>query len=172
MDLYNDLDEFIYHLSKVQFNHFNDAFCFFINQLFNIYKTNLSDRDINQNDDSENNNEEEMNDNENCFNQISLEDIENKGGNSDYIYKFPEGACFEPEKLAHENEIALYVEATNNPSQEKKGKKQYDRLKRDYEELCQKYNELIDNNNNEQNIQNNLRIIPKKEKNESESTFG
>ena len=172
MDLYNDLDEFIYHLSKVQFNHFNDAFCFFINQLFNIYKANLSDRDINQNDDSENNNEEEMNDNENCFNQISLEDIENKGGNSDYIYKFPEGACFEPEKLAHENEIALYVEATNNPSQEKKGKKQYDRLKRDYEELCQKYNELIDNNNNEQNIQNNLRIIPKKEKNESESTFG
>jgi len=26
MDLYNDLDEFIYHLSKVQFNHFNSDF--------------------------------------------------------------------------------------------------------------------------------------------------
>ena len=118
---------------------------------------------------------EKENDNENCLNQLSLEDIENKGGNSDYIYKFPEGACFEPEKLAHENEIALFVEASNIPSQEKKTKKQYDRLQRDYEELCQKYNELIDNKNNEMNVpgmQNNYHVIPKKEKNESESTFG
>ena len=30
MELYNNLDEFIYHLSKVQFNHFNNDFCFFI----------------------------------------------------------------------------------------------------------------------------------------------
>ena len=177
MELYNDLDEFIYHLSKVQFNHFNDSFCFFINQLFNIYKANLSDKNIDQNDEDENNNEEDIdkeNENENCMNQITLEEIEKKGGNTDYLYKFPEGACFEPEKLAQEKEIALFVEATS-PIQDKKGKKKYDKLLKDYEELYQQYNELVqkDNQNNNLNIENNNNhIIPKKEKNESESTFG
>ena len=40
MTLYHDLDEFIYLLSKVHFNHFSDNFYFFINQLFNVYKSN------------------------------------------------------------------------------------------------------------------------------------
>ena len=177
MELYNDLDEFIYHLSKVQFNHFNDSFCFFINQLFNIYKANISDKNIDQNDEGENNNEDDIdkeNENENCMNQITLEEIEKKGGNSDYLYKFPEGACFEPEKLAQEKEIALFVEASS-PTQDKKGKKKYDKLLKDYEELYQQYNDLVqkDNQNNNLNIgTNSNRIIPKKEKNESESTFG
>jgi hypothetical protein len=75
MDLYNDLDEFIYHLSKVQFNHFNNDFCFFINQLFNIYKASISNGIYDDDTDNNNlNNEEEdnENDNENCMNQLTL----------------------------------------------------------------------------------------------------
>ena len=63
MTLYQDLDEFIYLLSKVHFNHFSDNFYFFINQLFNVYKTNLEN---NQNEslEEENGNDDNI-DNEN-----------------------------------------------------------------------------------------------------------
>jgi len=47
MSLYQDLDEFIYILSKVHFIHFSDNFYYFINQLFNVYKANtLVDNEI------------------------------------------------------------------------------------------------------------------------------
>ena len=63
MTLYHDLDEFIYLLSKVHFNHFSDNFYFFINQLFNAYKANI---DNNQNESLEEENENDDNiDNEN-----------------------------------------------------------------------------------------------------------
>ena len=80
MDLYNDLDEFIYHLSIVQFNHFNNNFCFFIKQLFNIYKANVSNGFLENQDieNNENNNEEDDIENENCMNQFTLEEMEKK----------------------------------------------------------------------------------------------
>ena len=60
--LYQDLDEFIFLLSKVHFNHFSDNFYFFINQLFNVYKANtLDDNQINSLDEEK---EEENNSNE------------------------------------------------------------------------------------------------------------
>ena len=43
IDEYHDIDEFIFHISKVQFNHFYDNFYFFINQLFNVYKSKTLD---------------------------------------------------------------------------------------------------------------------------------
>ena len=144
MELYNDLDEFIYHLSKVQFNHFNNNFCFFIKQLFNIYKTNVSNinYDIEYN---ENNKEEEIeNENENCINQISIEEIDKKEGTGSY---------FAPEKLELENEIALYVEGSSP--------------------YYERNNEIkIKENEDSNNINVNNRNFPKKEKNESESTIG
>ena len=168
MDLYNDLDEFIYHLSKVQFNHFNNDFCFFVKQLFNIYKANVSTGNFIENDDNENNNEdEENNENEKCINQLTLEEIEKKENPGEYLYKYPEGSCFGPEKLELENEIALFVEASN-PYERKNEKKsrEYERLLRDYEELNQQLIELKMNNTASN------RFVPKKEKNESESAFG
>ena len=166
MELYNDLDEFIYHLSKVQFNHFNNDFCFFIKQLFNIYKAKVSNGNFL--DESENNeNNEEENDNENCMNQLTLEEIEKKEDIVGYSYKFPEGSCFAPEKLELENEIALFVKASSPYYEGKRetNSREYERLIKDYEELYQQYNELKENKNN--NI-----FIPKKEKNESELTIG
>ena len=147
MELYNDLDEFIYHLSKVQFNHFNNNFCFFIKQLFNIYKSNVSNinYDIEYNENNENNKEEELeNENENCINQISIEEIDKKEGTGSY---------FAPEKLELENEIALFVEGSSP--------------------YYERNNEIkIKENEDSNNINVNNRIFPKKEKNESESTIG
>ena len=162
MDLYNDLDEFIYHLSKVQFNHFNNDFCFFINQLFNIYKASISNGIYD--DDTENNNlnnedEEIENDNENCMNQLTLEEMEQKE-NQEYLYKFPEGSHFDQAKLVPENEVYLCVEGSSS--------KEYDKLVKDYEELYLQYNEL----KHQKNIANNVHTTKKKEKNESESTIG
>ena len=164
MDLYNDLDEFIYHLSKVQFNHFNNNFCFFIKQLFNIYKANISNENFLDNEeDIENIENNEEAENENCMNQLTLEEMEKKDGSGEFIYKYPEGSYFEPEKLELENEIALFVEASS-PYERKNEKKskEYERLLKDYDELYQQYNELKENN----------RFVPKIEKNESESAIG
>ena len=62
----NDLDEFIYHLLIVQFNHFNENFCFFIKQLFKIYKANVSNGFLeNQEIENNKNNKEEEIDIEN-----------------------------------------------------------------------------------------------------------
>ena len=74
----NDLDEFIYHLLIVQFNHFNENFCFFIKQLFKIYKANVSNGFLENQEieNNENNNEEEKDiENENCMNKITLEEM-------------------------------------------------------------------------------------------------
>ena len=169
MDLYNDLDEFIYHLSKVQFNHFNNDFCFFINQLFNIYKASISNGIYD--DDTDNNNlnnedEENENDNENCMNQLTLEEMEQKE-NQEYLYKFPEGSYFDPTKLVPENEVYLCVEGSSS--------KEYDKLIKDYEELYLQYNELKQHqkyNTNSISNTNNAHTTKKKEKNESESTIG
>ena len=176
MDLYNDLDEFIYHLSKVQFNHFNNDFCFFIKQLFNIYKANVSNDNYDENEKNEEEEEENEDENENCMDQINLDEIEQKGDMGGYSYKFPDGAYFDQEKLTPENEIDMFVEGSPSPYIEKKsGKKskEYERLMRDYEELYQQYNELRQKNN----IGSNNLIIKKhnyhkREKNESESTIG
>ena len=148
MELYNDLDEFIYHLSKVQFNHFNNNFCFFIKQLFNIYKSNISNEnyDIEYNENNKEDDIDNDNENENCMNQISLEDIEKKEGTGSY---------FAPEKLELENEIALFVEGSTPYYERKK-------------EAISKENEEANNIN----IDINNQILPKKEKNESESTIG
>ena len=166
MELYNDLDEFIYHLSKVQFNHFNNDFCYFIKQLFNIYKAKVSNENLLGNYESENNEDNDIeNENENCMNQISLDELDKKEDMAGYSYKFPERSCFAPEKLELENEIALFVEA--NPYEGKKinNSREYERLIKDYENLYQQYNELKENKNNN-------RFIPKKEKNEFELTIG
>ena len=66
MKQYHDCDEFIFHISKVQFNHFYDNFYFFINQLFNVYKANIGALDLvnNNQEQEENENEEEENNEE------------------------------------------------------------------------------------------------------------
>ena len=67
MDKYHDCDEFIFHISKVQFNHFYDNFYFFINQLFNAYKAktlgtfNLENNQEEKLEQEEENDEEENN---------------------------------------------------------------------------------------------------------------
>ena len=147
MDLYNNLDEFIYHLSKVQFNHFNNDFCFFIKQLFNIYKAKVN---ISVNDSNEENNEYEMDiNNEICDTELMQE----------------RAGFFDPEKLETENEIALVVEAENDYSNSKK----YDKLKKDYDDLRQRYIDLQGN-------QNNILVTTNKragqKRNEPESTIG
>jgi len=147
MDLYNNLDEFIYHLSKVQFNHFNNDFCFFIKQLFNIYKASIANE--NYNDEMENN--DDMN-------------INNEMIDDDFIQE--RGAFFDPEKLETENEIALVVEGEpNNFEENRNSNKDYDKLKRDYDDLYHQYNEL--KNNKSTNKRGG-----KKERNETESTIG
>jgi hypothetical protein len=173
MDLYNDLDEFIYHLSKVQFNHFNSNFCYFINQLFQIYKQNVSNGNDNENEnedesDNDNNNmeneEEENEENENCMNQISMEEMEQRE-NQEYLYKFPEGSYFDSDKLIPSNKINIFVGGSIS--------KDYERLRRKYEELYQEIYELRQrsNINTNYNIQTAKRK-EKKDKNESESTIG
>ena len=138
MDLYNDLDEFIYHLSKVQFNHFGNHFCFFINQLFNIYKASTSydnlTGDIN-----------DQNDNENCINQISADDFDQRYSNIGYLFKFPKGTKFNLKKIKPSNRISLFLEKVYDPyeyqNQEKEQKykvKKYDRVNKEYDEFEQK----------------------------------
>jgi len=154
MDLYNDLDEFIYHLSKVQFNHFNSDFCFFINQLFNVYKANISNRNYNENDDEIDNNmnneeeEENENENENCINQIPLEKMEQKEKN-EYLYQFPEGSHFDQEKLIPENELYLFIKGNSHV--------EYEKIVRDYEELLYQYNKLKQRNSI--NIYSNINTV-------------
>ena len=169
MDLYNDLDEFIYHLSKVQFNHFNSNFCYFINQLFQVYKLNVSNGNGNENEDEsdDNNNmeneEEENEENENCMNQISMEEMEQR--ENEYLYKFPEGSYFDSDKLIPSNKINIFVGGSMS--------KDYEKLRRQYEELCQQMYELKQRNN--VNINYNVQTAKRKEKkdkNESESTIG
>ena len=156
MDLYNNLDEFIYHLSKVQFNHFNNDFCFFIKQLFNIYKANISND--NYNDESN----EEIENNENDIN------INNDNEIMDTEY-LQERGYFDPEKLETENEIALVVEGESN----NKERKDYEKLKKEYEDLNKRFNELNGNKNDNIIMTNtNKRAEHKKEKNETESTMG
>jgi len=156
MDLYNNLDEFIYHLSKVQFNHFNNDFCFFIKQLFNIYKANIS------NDNYQDESNEEIENNENDIN------INNNNEIMDTEF-LQERGYFDPEKLETENEIALVVEGESN----NKAKKDYEKLKKEYEDLNKRFNELNGIKNNDIIITNtNKRAGHKKEKNETESTMG
>ena len=158
MDLYNNLDEFIYHLSKVQFNHFNNDFCFFIKQLFNIYKANISNENYN------NESNEELENDENELN-INNEIIDNE-----FIQ---ERAFFDPEKLETENEIALVVEGVPKTHDKNRSSKDYDKLKQDYDDLYQQYNELRGNkNNNIINANTNKRTRQRKEKDEYGSTLG
>ena len=158
MDLYNNLDEFIYHLSKVQFNHFNNDFCFFIKQLFNIYKANIS---------NDNYNEESNEEIENDENEMNI----NNDINDEYIQ---ERAFFDPEKLETENEIALVVEGVPKNHDKNTISKDYDKLKQDYDDLYQQYNELRGNskNNNIININTNKRTRQKKDKDEYGSSLG
>ena len=158
MDLYNNLDEFIYHLSKVQFNHFNNDFCFFIKQLFNIYKANIS---------NDNYNEESNEEIENDENEMNI----NNDINDEFIQ---ERAFFDPEKLETENEIALVVEGVPNNHNKNTSSKDYDKLKQDYDDLYQQYNELRGNskNNNLININTNKRTRQKKERDEYGSSLG
>ena len=158
MDLYNNLDEFIYHLSKVQFNHFNNDFCFFIKQLFNIYKANIS---------NDNYNEESNEEIENDENEMNI----NNDINDEYIQ---ERAFFDPEKLETENEIALVVEGVPKNHDKNTSSKDYDKLKQDYDDLYQQYNELRGNskNNNLININTNKRTRQKKDKDEYGSSLG
>ena len=158
MDLYNNLDEFIYHLSKVQFNHFNNDFCFFIKQLFNIYKANIS---------NDNYNEESNEEIENDENEMNI----NNDINDEYIQ---ERAFFDPEKLETENEIALVVEGVPKNHDKNTISKDYDKLKQDYDDLYQQYNELRGNskNNNLININTNKRTRQKKDKDEYGSSLG
>ena len=158
MDLYNNLDEFIYHLSKVQFNHFNNDFCFFIKQLFNIYKANIS---------NDNYNEESNEEIENDENEMNI----NNDINDEYIQ---ERAVFDPEKLETENEIALVVEGMPKNHDKNTSSKDYDKLKQDYDDLYQQYNELRGNskNNNLININTNKRTRQKKDKDEYGSSLG
>ena len=160
MDLYNNLDEFIYHLSKVQFNHFNNDFCFFIKQLFNIYKANVS----NENYNDESNEEMENDENENEMN------INNEIYDNEYIQ---ERAYFDPDKLEAENEIALVVEGVSNTHDKKRSSKDYDKLKQDYDDLYQQYNELRANKGgNIINPNTNRRVRQKKNMNEFDLTIG
>ena len=158
MDLYNNLDEFIYHLSKVQFNHFNNDFCFFIKQLFNIYKANIS---------NDNYNEESNEEIENDENEMNI----NNDINDEYIQ---ERAFFDPEKLETENEIALVVEGVPKNHDKNTSSKDYDKLKQDYDDLYQQYNELRgkSKNNNLININTNKRTRQKKDKDEYGSSLG
>ena len=158
MDLYNNLDEFIYHLSKVQFNHFNNNFCFFIKQLFNIYKANISNENYNDDNDEIDNNDNEI--------YVGGEMM-----GDDFIQE--RGAFFDPDKLETENEIALIVEGEAKNDNENINTKDYDKLKRDYDDLCQQYNELKNHKSNNKIITNtNKRGINRKEKNDFESTVG
>ena len=54
MKLYNHLDEFIYHISKVQINTFICNFHFFMNQLFSIYHESFVNCNIEGNEEIEN----------------------------------------------------------------------------------------------------------------------
>ena len=158
MDLYNNLDEFIYHLSKVQFNHFNNDFCFFIKQLFNIYKANVSNDNYNEESNEEiENDENEMNIN----NDINDEFIQERG-------------FFDPDKLEKENEIALVVEGVPNNHNKNTNSKDYEKLKQDYDDLYQQYNELRGNSKNSNliNMNTNKRTRQRKDKDEYGSTIG
>ena len=77
--LYQDLDEFIFLLSKVHFNHFSDNFYYFINQLFNVYKANtLDDNQLNSLD------EEKEEENQNDSNEEEEKLDENNPNNKNY----------------------------------------------------------------------------------------
>ena len=85
MKLYLDLDEFIYLLSKVHFNHFSDNFYFFINQLFNTYKANTLDN-----------------------NQIDLLDEEKEENEDDNINNSKEDEKLDPNKKNYEDLLKDY----------------------------------------------------------------
>ena len=82
MSLYNDLDEFIYILSKVHFMHFSDNFYYFINQLFNVYKANtLDNNEIESLEEDKENEEEEEKIEENNTNNKNYDELLNDYNN-------------------------------------------------------------------------------------------
>ena len=115
MNLYHDLDEFIYLLSKVHFNHFSDNFYFFINQLFNVYKANTLENQIDSLDEENEKDDDEKNDkNDEKNNEEKNEDNNNNDDNNN-----------------------------NVNSDENLNNKNYDQLLNDYNNLQKKYEELI-----------------------------
>ena len=119
MTLYHDLDEFIYLLSKVHFNHFSDNFYFFINQLFNVYKANTLENNQIESHDEENHEEKEVIEKE----VVEIrKDVKNENEN-------------EYENEEEEVEEKIEESSPNN--------KNYEELLTDYNTLQKKYNELI-----------------------------
>ena len=76
MKLYHDLEEFIFLISMVNFNHFSDNFFFFINQLFNVYKAKTLKNQI---DSPEEEKEDDQNENENEEEEDEKKDDNEKG---------------------------------------------------------------------------------------------
>ena len=77
VNLYNDIDEFVYHISKVKFDRFRDDFYFFINQLFNKYEENFM-KDISKENGGNEENIDNKNDNENNLSLNKNEDSNEK----------------------------------------------------------------------------------------------
>ena len=144
MELYHDLDEFIFRLSIVQFNHFNNNFCFFIKQLFKIYKSKISNENYlleNYNENNSSNNPDE-----NYLGQISPDDLDRKGSmneNEDIYNKNSYSVPFDSGKnsnrishnLKSKGEISSRTKKSNEKPKKlvKTGKKESDTISKDYE---------------------------------------
>ena len=90
VNLYNDLDEFVYHISKVKFDRFRDDFYFFINQLFNKYEENIMN-DISKenggNEENLNNNDDDTYQNKNEVNLFLGKNEDDKENNLEELQK-------------------------------------------------------------------------------------
>ena len=88
MDKYHKYDEFIFLISKVQFNHFYDNFYFFINQLFNVYKANtLGGLKLENNQEEKSEQEEKNEEEENNEESAEEDNDEDNDENDNKSYK-------------------------------------------------------------------------------------
>ena len=108
MKLYHDLEEFIFLISMVNFNHFSDNFFYFINQLFNVYKAktlkNQMDSPDEEKEDNQNEEEEDETKDDNDKSKKKYDKLLNDYNNLQEKYN----------DLVNRNNYPPYKKNTNN----------------------------------------------------------
>ena len=156
MDKYHDIDEFIFHISKVQFNHFYDNFFFFINQLFKAYEANaLGGLDLDNNEEKEEN-EEENNEESDYEENKSYDQLLNDYTN--LKKKYDELMKNRNDNNTNNNNSKLSYKKINPELASLPGETTFGSIKTDTHKLYKFKASFQNNNNSTSNIKDNLTI--------------
>ena len=173
MDKYHKYDEFIFLISKVQFNHFYDNFYFFINQLFNVYKANtlggLKLENQEEKSDQEEKNEEEENNEESVEEENDEENEENNNKSYEHLLNDYKNLKKKYNALRRNNLNNNNNNLNNNNSKSSfkklnqelaslQGETTFGSIRTDTNKFHKFKANLLNNNNSTSNIKDNLTI--------------